>query len=576
LYKEEHRLIAEEGVYDLVFTAPTYDIDGNIEDWPTIRLGSGDEREFKILQTKSMPYSSYDTSRVEWVDEGDDNVYRITTVSAGWIHSIGGAYSDYGNMLYDAEAVNDKQAAVDAEREIVLSYDMILEEEESYVYNRGVVANLYKNRLKYLPYQETELSVDPGDISYNPALEEGDISNALPEGTMAWWCYDDTMIIDFSFGSDTFCVNRVEVEGFEGNLSVTISGTDEIEKYHINQPSIYLYEKISGSWSSSVLESRQGLRMSELEKKGGFGLTTWEKNIDIELSPTRMITHKAEAFRVKFVMAGTEKECVAIKSVKLYYAEYESRTEKVKLWERKYNVSRGTVGDYNPDGVDRVLSFEHNKDNSGVYYLEYVDAVTPLGSYNKMRRIFGNEHHEDEEVISVSSPSSVVAAEKEQELLYSDAYEQEPGDSTDYKSTVPPPIKSNYLFNNSNMSSLNGLDVTVTSEKTKWANHIENAGYQEYSLWYPQGHFYRWSPTYKTVRCYLGGEFFEVAQLEFLDVANNESKAAATGYQAYYSGRAWHILKQLEKDLIVGGNDTTRQANQQSFRGGADLMTRPG
>jgi len=61
-----------------------------------------------------------------------------------------------------------------------------------------------------------------------------------------------------------------------------------------------------------------------------------------------------------------------------------------------------------------------------------------------------------------------------------------------------------------------------------------------------------------------------------LDVANNESKAAATGYRAYYSGRAWHILQQLEKDLIVGGNDTTRQANQQSFRGGADLMTRPG
>jgi hypothetical protein len=577
MYKEEHRFIAEEGTYDVTFTAPEFDDEtGEITRWPSVRLGAGEERWFRILQDKNTPYT-YDATSVDWADEnegevdgsggtsdGEGNIYEKTTSSSKWIHGVGGTYIDYSNMIYDSAAVKKPEEAENADRIIEVSYDAVLEEGEEYVYNRGIVANIYKNRLKYLPFEEEEKEVEIEQDDFTPPYLSDDIGSQLP-GAYSW-ANESSIKLDVEFDQEV-CVNRVVIKGWEGNVAVeTGEGEEKITtKYHVQQPSITIKDG-----DGTTLAERDYIFMTDSERNSGFGLDFWEKDIDLDVSPTRMITNRSKNLTIEFGASVRDNTATSLISIRFYVANYVTKTETVKIWERKYNVSEGSYGSYNLDGPDRVLSFEHNRDNSGIYFNEFIADSSKIDAYNKMRSVHGSKSYEDKEEISVSSYSQVIEAEGTQEELYTEAYESDNRDRTLYKSIVPPNLASIELANRINLNRIQGTSLTMLSEKVKWKNNLYGEKPDTYPLWYPTGYFYTWSSTTRSAKCYLVDDLHDIMQLEFVYVYDNSALRAATGVQSYYGTRYKHLVAKEEKDVVMGGNDITRQSGQQQFGGGYD------
>lgn len=560
LYKQEHRFIISEGSVTLSFTAPVFDEPTlTLQKWPSIKLGSGEERFFKIL------YGEYDDSLVDWEDDddgfvgasGDPNIYGITTTSGEWIHAHPDPYTNLNNMLYDASAVSDPQAAEDADRKIVTAYDEALGT-TSYVYNRGLIAQITKDKLKYLPFSEATVSADTTSYSPDP--------NVTIQGAQASWNDISTVEINLTFDPKP-CVSKVKIIGYTGNEIVSFAGEDI--KINVNQPSINIYE----NGGTEPIASRDAIYLTESEKRAGISLDFWTKEIDLEVNPTRMLQAASRTETLKIEL-GSTMGAISIVRILIYTATYKDETESIMIYERKYNVSRGTYGDYNPDGAWHVLSYEHNFDNSGIYYNDELDSDASITASNKMRKISAGERYDDfdDSNLAISDYSDLLEAEGEQKLLYEFALEQDGSDKSVYKTIIPPNWAEFLASVGASSGNFSGESVTITSEKVIWNNHPLTGGYRSYETWSPEGYFYRWGQNTRSAKCYLIDTHHDIMVLEFLNVYENIAQRAATGVQSYYGLRAWHILLQEERDLFIK-SDAARRTNEFQFRGAIDLMT---
>lgn len=565
--KKEHRLITEENTATTIeFTAPEWnEVDAILTRWPSLKLSGGYERWFRCV------YDSYDSSMVDWEDENegevdgsggsdDGNIYEKCNES-DWIHAHPDKYPDLNNMLFDSGASDNPSEARNGDREVSISYDSLLEETESYVYNRGVVAKITKNRLKYMPYGEESFLEYTVIYSVEP--------NISIEGSMASWQDVRTVDIDFDFSPRTAgwpCVSKVHIYGKTGNESVNFEGEDVT--VNINQPAISIYE----NGSSTSLAYRDAVYLIEDEKQAGLGLNLWDKEIKIQLDPTRMLTESGRTHTLKIRLYSAV-GAISISQIVLYTATYKDETEQIGIYERKYIKSVGSYGDYNPDGPGRHLLYEHNRDNSGVYWNETAAPSDKVRAHGKMRKISGGESKEDKEKLpTISNHGDLLEAEKEQQIIYESALEYEDSNKVVYNTSVPPPWEDHITTLGVLNHGLNAGSVTFESEKMKWKNNMYADGYKSYPTWSPRGYYYRWAEQVRLAKCYIIDDLHEIAQLEFLDVAENSSKYAATGVQSYYSLRAWHQVLQTEKNLFIGG-DAAHQANEQQFKGFIDLVT---
>jgi hypothetical protein len=148
--KTEHRLITDEGEIEIVFTAPILDEGSEEGDYkyPEISIRGGVPRKFEII------YDDYNSEQVEWMDEGGDgteggsggdeekSIYE-QAMGNDWFHNV--------NTIFDENASADKSD----DRKIVLSKDELLGDTYAW-YNRGLIADIPKDRLTYLPYEEEE------------------------------------------------------------------------------------------------------------------------------------------------------------------------------------------------------------------------------------------------------------------------------------------------------------------------------------------------------------------------------------------------------------------------------------
>lgn len=549
MYKEEHRLIVDEGSYDIIYTAPTIDaVSKSLLTYPSIQLGTGPERWFEIIYDSE---DDYDNSLVDWRDENqgvvdgsgggsETSIYEVTTASGEWLHAHPDLYPGYNNMIYSVDAVRTPEAAEAVDRYMEISYDTILDELEDYVYNRGLIVEIYKDRLKYLPYENVSVTAEE---SYSPAIMVDNVTNNFP-GQYNWY-YRNNIEVSFEFTEPT-CISKVVVKGYTGNvLANTI-------KYHLHQPEIILYEKSEGSAWSEVLATREGIYMSESAKKGGLGTSLWQEELNVDPTPLRMVTNRADYFKVKFGFIAYTLEGISVESIELYGAEYKDSVENIKIWERKLNVSIGDPGNYNLDGVNRVLSYEYNRDNSGIYFLEYTHPTGgTVRAYNKMRRVRGGEHKEDMEVIPTSDYDSVIEAEAEQYELYGDAYNSEPSDITEYTLTLPPRVQT-FLYELFVSDNISGLTATMNSEKMRWENHPSVGRYSNYPLWHPGGHHYEWNRrNLDYIKCYLVGPFEHIMRLKFVHDHGNWSESAAIAIVSWYAAKPYYLLAKYTKDLIT-------------------------
>jgi len=544
--KEEHRIVAEEGEYDLVYTAPVADENDKtkLKTYPSIRLGTGPTRYFDPT-VASTTYPSL----AKWRDEDDgekdgsiggdeEGIYEKTTTGGKWLHVNFEPY--YSSMIYDSDAVDTEQAAEDANRKVLISYDALLDESEEYTYNRGLIAKISMDRLQYLPYEELIMSEDSYDKVFTPVLED-------EEAPYTW--YDtNSPSITFDFGEDTFCISRVVITGLFGNVNIEVEDGDEtkLEKRHLHQP------EIRASEGGSDLGTTRVLYMTDDEMRGGIGTSTWQEEIIVTPTPSRMLENRSNQFKIQFSLSTKSVDGVSITKIELYEARYKDYTEHIKVWERKYNTSIGDPGNYNLDGINRVLSYDGNYDNSGIYFFEQAHPISgPVRAYNKMRRVRGGEHKEDMEAISVYNYASVIKAEQEQQILYEAALSYEPTNVTIYRTVLPPKVEQFLLDTKAATYSLVNFTVTMESDKTRWGNHWATAGYQAYNLWLPGGHQYQWNPNTTSARCYIMDDFHDIMRYAFKHLHSNWEEEAAVGVVSWYAMKPAYLEAKFNKEYFL-------------------------
>lgn len=580
--KKEHRFIAEEGLYDFKYVAPEIEFEKcRVEKYPYIQLGSGEKRYFEII----YPEEEYELEElVEWRDENEgavggsgkkENIYEITTTGGKWIH-ISENYPEHHNMIYDSDAVATKAAAEDKDRKIEISYDSVLDETEEYVYNRGIVTKIYKNRLKYLPYKEyltyiegVNLSVEPnvGSRTYN---EYNELVYVFPQDMM-WFSPSENISFEFNIGFDDetgVCISKLEIYGCWGGFSNELFCIPKIEVYFRGFCSGAGFEwELNGQYDGQAFVAKPPIKVAEGEQETKEHIV-YTIEIPIDVTPIRMIQKRST--QMKIVLVSYNSQSINITDIKAYDAVYVGAEgsggvlEPIKIWERKYNISIGDSGDYNLDGVNRVLSYEYNRDNSGVYFLEYVHPTGgPVIAYNKMRRVSGGEHKEDKEPITVTNYSSVIEAEGHQRILYDSAVGYESSDVIRYISTVPPKLEQFLLGIGADYGLLYGHKIIFESKKVKWDNHLEAIGYQEYPMWYPLGHQYKWSAGTRKVQCYLMSPFVDIMCYQFVHAHSAQVDDTYSGVMSYYVGLPSYLFAKLVKEDIMRSD-----ASQKFGKGG--------
>lgn len=488
MYKEEHRIIPEEGYYDLIFTAPEIDTDRRkMTKFPSLKLEDGDERWFDILydnESGNVIWKDEDQGEVEDAVSGsggdeEENIYEKTSGDE-WLECTSEesdqVISDKG-FLYDSEAFSRYDNAKDADREIEISYDYILEEWTKKVYNRGVIVSVPRNRLEYLPYEETEVS----DLTFPEADEEA--SRYLP-GIYKW--YGETSItIQKHFGTNE-CINKIEIAGFKGVITREYVGG----KMLLCTPGIKI--ELDGE---TVYESGYtSLRADEIAQDI---LDDYSMDIDLGTAPSRMITDRASLLRI--ILTAPEDYGISLFRLNVYKANYIDSTETIKIWERKYNVSTGGEG-VNLDGPQNAIMFDFDRDMSGVYFFQGAFPNSFSGR-NKFRSAYAAAEISGDEDITASDAADVINEELEsQKKLYEEAMTTGDSDEQSYSGVFSPSLVE--FFDEIGVALPYGLPITIKSEKLPWEKHYTVNAFDTYPLWLPGGHYWRPSNTMERLYCY--------------------------------------------------------------------------
>ena len=493
--KDEYRYICDEGYYSVYFEAPV--IEGTtLTKYPSIKLGdAGEPRYFEIR------YDNYDSEYVDWQDEdsgevdgsggdaesagdaGDEgNIYEQTSGS-DWSHDE--------NIIFDQYAVKTKEEAEAAGRK----YDTIdpIEGLISTYFNRGIISHITKDKLRYMPYEETLseivepiIDVTPADLNefgtdyaYSPHY------NNSPTYT---YTYDET---DIDAGG---CISKVLITGVWGfiveknvckpGIIITADGTE-------------LYNLEAVAFDKDIFSDKLGAMQYRME-------------IEVSIDPKRMIELEEE-FKVQLI--GATGQWVAVNNFELYLAKYISTREDIRVWERKYNYSQASkasdFGDFPPNGPkvsgQYPLQYEVDNDNAGVYFPASPQVFPQFwgetAARDKMRSIFASEQYTADEVLDVTVTNLPDIEEKEQQILYQDAYFSDiDGDTVIYTGIIAPPFVG--LFNALSIPVSTRSNISFYTQKIDWTNHLLARFYTRAEPWQPGGHKYQWNDRVEWIFCY--------------------------------------------------------------------------
>ena len=497
--KEEHRYICDEGLQTITYTAPVVE-DGVMIKYPSLQLGNGPKRFFKIL------YDTY-SGDVEWadegsgnvdgsVDEGDEpNIYEVTSptpVASKWDHDE--------NCLFDSEAVRTYTLAEAADRK----FDFVNAEDEieSSYYNRGVIVNISRNILNFLPYEGIDMQFAPG------IPDEPQATSTPPVATTygVWHDASPTIIhsLDFSEAESGSCIYKVIIKGQWGITDSTIDGVTT--KYRACLPGI----EITGvsDDGSDVLWTKTEISFDE-DIYGNIGIRDFEFEFFLQPTVDRMLNSQESQLKVKLICV--DDQYLLIDSIRLVAASYCDLTEQIIVYEQKYLVSKAdNFGDHNINGPkvgdSFVLQHELELDNSGTYYaispstsLDYV----PTGSItarDKIRGVYAQEQHYGTESIQIDTSTISKVEQEEQKSVYTTAYYADvDGDTTNY-SIVCHPALEEFLSEYGIPNNVAGGTFVSTTKKTPWSYY--ESVYTPGSVWHPVGHKWQWGPDITRMTCW--------------------------------------------------------------------------
>jgi hypothetical protein len=182
---------------------------------------------------------------------------------------------------------------------------------------------------------------------------------------------------------------------------------------------------------------------------------------------------------------------------------YEEVEETIKVWERKYKISRGyEMGDYNLNGPQEPCQPSFGFESGGIYWPKWTSTAGNVSAIDKMRSIYGKDYYND--VVSVYPGTGSTVLNKEEPLqqeVYEDAYNaEESGDIKIYKHYLPPNISSFF-------EDLGGVAISLDymiceAHKFAWNNNALTLEYEKPEAWQPLGHIFEWTDYVTGTKCY--------------------------------------------------------------------------
>jgi hypothetical protein len=556
--KKEHRLITDQGAHTIIFEPPTSsensDGEGDTEGscFPSISIDGANQRYFQII------YNTYNEEQVDWKDEstsgevgssGGDaagNIYETTNPNSGgstiWLHNE--------DTLFDYTASSE----ISEDRKAFIYIDIFTGEVIYGYYNQGLIAHIYKNRLQYLPVEESSAG-EPTDT-----FEDDDNSTYI-----AYWEIDE------------FGLAPTEIT-IRGTWGISGSGEDEIiyskpavaVRESTEDPEIDPTTQLPTEESGDLITSSSYMPGDQNDDVLG----TYKITITLPKTPSRL------AVTLKYftlVLTAAAGERLLISSVDAKLSKYVRTEESIQVWERKYYV--GYVEDsfpgdaQNADGpnTDLYRGYDRERKNAGQYFpftedvFEKVPELESSGKViSKLNMVaFGEIVREDQEIDTTIDNLKYVE-EVAQTELYNEAYDLEDFDKIIYNGKMPPAFAEWLRVKGIGIEPPSSLHLEY--KKIDWDHHeIKMKLRLEGTFWMPGGHYFKWSDSFFKARCYIFGPVQSVYSVMFVHNKHGGTEGTLDALHAY---AGWGRLDYYEGRLASMGF-----AGYQNSYASTDLLT---
>jgi hypothetical protein len=552
-YKREHRFCPSEGSHSIIFDPPTGaegdgEGDSKGKAYPSISLSGGPPRFFQII------YEDYNDSFITWKDEsetgeesssggesgGDEGIYEATCIDASQGVTRGNAADQDPAWIHDYNTVFEQGASQEPseDRKATIGFDKDGNELIGY-YNRGLVMQIPRNRLYYLPIAES----GAGD-----AVEELESD-------------DGTLIMKFfSVGSFGNAAIKITVMGDWG----VEKGTEEAGEVVYSKAGISVKESDEDIKydEGGKPEWSDGEFVDSVAPAYGFTQSTvmrYTTELELPRRPDRFAKNWNH-FKVQITSHGSEK--LKIHSIDATIGHYVRAEEQIFVWERMYYA--GEVSDLDGDNADGTKTntfrtYHRDRINAGQYFpftenLSYVESGLEgeIKLMSKLNMVGCTELFEDAQEISLSISNLKEQERDAQKELYEEAYELDDYDELSYAGVMPPAIKE-FLFE-VNMALSGASSLEISHYKIPWEDHhYKLALNQSADFWQPGGHFFKWSDDFFKTRCYIFGPVQEVYRTLFVHHKHGGATATLGAGESYMGwGRLWYYEGKLANKKATG------------------------
>lgn len=596
----EHRLVAEEDEYFISIIPPTFTVVSGADSNLTIN-------EFFWADISTGPYRAFDLDG-NWVAgsgvaprDGNENLYYElydTCTVAPWATEA---------TLFAPGYTDKTEAGAESDDRVIITYDDIGDELKEY-YQRGLAISFNTNRFDYLAQKETLLPYETYDMVFSARPTCMDLTDSNPFAALdpgdpypgvynldIDYCMGDlgagtTISIDFiirresddvSKDSGVGAISRIECEFGYGEFieslyhipAVTIV-VDGSTKYECNIMSIadkgdFETKRCSYSWSVPS-QDIFGAKKEEADNRKSM----METGDSIETTNTVTITFRISP-TAEELDAGIGNDylnyvnMINLKNIYLYDANFVESIETVEVYERKYNISYGTHGDFPPHGYDSTgsLLYPLSTDKSSVYQYDTLAGVVGLagtaGEHKTMNKVRGRimkECHPDKEPIE--GPKNLYKWEAKQKEIHDEIAINSGATAFSMTANAPPAIEDR----------LNEIDMSFPQWNCSFDNTVVRPleAVQQYSTYSPCGHRFTWDfeHMYRFYACGAHGRLYGRSVQDVFDYVFETACPEYGNYEitqidvlvAYYNGIARVLVNPFE---YVQGDLTWRDEIQQ-------------
>lgn len=486
LFKEEHKMSPDEGVYSLTFAVGGGEEIGAQAGICSIKIGDGPIRAFKTIYAEPDPITGlyeydddvYDNTQIVWVEGNQTNV--SSNASEEEINDEGESSEDDEDYFYYGAVDEDEDyvfedLSVDEfpdanymdyvlftnrdDYEIITEYDyQATPKETTKKYKEHVKIFIPKSRLDFLPKVETANNLS-GSYTYqdytlganlNTTILGEEVTNRSVRGAInasyIWGPLNNNLIftpLEITQDATNGYVGRIRLIGKKGIIRDprATGRQDRFDVIKIDKPGIsFVY---SAEYGADIVANNPELAGQAAETgriprgwsssvinpetvsdTAEFGLEDYEIDIRLPVGPIELTTGVCS-----FVLTLTcaLESYIAFDFLTIYgYNGPIGQTENIKIYERKYRIS---TFNQTPslDGPQDLLHYNQDLYNSGQYFKFKGRLYNPneeIDTANKLREVACGPYYEDSQAVAINMDNLKDVEKNEQKELYEDALER--------------------------------------------------------------------------------------------------------------------------------------------------------